>query len=282
MDHKRTFFLVDFENVHSSFSRIVSGDTAHVLVFVGAKQAKIDFETADLLQKMGNRAQYIKIGSSGKNSLDFCIAYYMGKLSSEYSGAEFQIVSNDTGYDPLIAHLKHAGIKCARVSPPVTVPAPKSAPKPKPADDSDIRLSAIKRGLDQCMAATPPCCPASTKSLSAFINARFQNKLSESEVQSLVSALTARKIIVITGEKVTYRKALNGKGRSPETLGVPQADGLMQRSLQCERIMHVRGDREIATGPAHGNGAIPEHAANDPLMEKDAFDLRDRNLGDSA
>ena len=54
-----------------------------VIVFVGVNQAKVTSEVASVLQRVGNRASYIKISGSGKNALDFHIAYYLGKLSEK-------------------------------------------------------------------------------------------------------------------------------------------------------------------------------------------------------
>lgn len=55
------------------------------------------------MQQLGADAQYIKIGGSGKNALDFHLAFYIGELSARDPEAYFNIVSKDTGFDPLVS-----------------------------------------------------------------------------------------------------------------------------------------------------------------------------------
>lgn len=46
--------------------------------------------------------------------MDFHIAYYIG-LALEDPCAEFRIISNDKGFDPLIRHLVGHGVRCQRL-----------------------------------------------------------------------------------------------------------------------------------------------------------------------
>jgi hypothetical protein len=78
-----------------------------VLVFVGAGQAKVTFELASVLQRMGEQAAYIKATGSGRNAVDFHIAYYMGQIAAKEPDAAFYVVSKDTGFDPLLQHLRN-------------------------------------------------------------------------------------------------------------------------------------------------------------------------------
>ena len=48
----------------------------------------------------------MKIGGNGKNALDFYLAFYVGDLAAKDPEAGFHILSDDTGFDPLIKHLK--------------------------------------------------------------------------------------------------------------------------------------------------------------------------------
>ncbi len=57
-------------------------------------------------QSLGSNAEYVILEAAGKNALDFHIAYYIGVLSSQEPTAFFHIISKDSGFDPLIKHLK--------------------------------------------------------------------------------------------------------------------------------------------------------------------------------
>ena len=75
---RNNIVLIDFENVQPESLELLAQDHFRVLVFVGANQARLPFEVAASLQKLGARAEYIKISGNGSNALDFHIAYYVG------------------------------------------------------------------------------------------------------------------------------------------------------------------------------------------------------------
>lgn len=77
------YVLIDLENVQPSSLAGLEAEFFHVLIFVGANQAKIAFELASAIQRLGERARYIKISGNGSNALDFHIAYYIGRLAQE-------------------------------------------------------------------------------------------------------------------------------------------------------------------------------------------------------
>ena len=108
------FVLVDFENVQPKGLVGLEIPLFKIEVFVGARQSKIPLETARALQAFGPDAEYVPIEGSGRNALDFHIAFYIGRLASQHSGASFHVISKDTGFDPLIQHVKTLGIACER------------------------------------------------------------------------------------------------------------------------------------------------------------------------
>ena len=111
---RTNYVLIDYENVQPEGLSILDIEHFKVIVFVGASQTKLSFETASALQRMGSKAEYIKIAGSGSNALDFHIAFYIGQLATQDPTAYFHIISKDTGFDPLIQHLKTKKIFAAR------------------------------------------------------------------------------------------------------------------------------------------------------------------------
>ena len=127
----KKFALLDMENVQPTSLQKLKNEGYHLKVFVGANQSKISVELAEEIQTFGESAQYIRIQSSGKNALDFHIAFYMGQLASTEPDSQFVIVSKDTGYDPLLKHMRNIGIKATRSSAAVgstTTPAKPTKP----------------------------------------------------------------------------------------------------------------------------------------------------------
>lgn len=114
MSLRLNYVLIDYESVQPEALSVLYEDHFRLIVFVGATQAKVSFETAAALQRMGNRADYVKIAGTGPNALDFHIAFYIGQLALQESSPYFHIISKDTWFDPLIQHLKSRKIFAAR------------------------------------------------------------------------------------------------------------------------------------------------------------------------
>jgi hypothetical protein len=96
------------------------------MVFIGASQASVPVELARALQKLGERGDYIQVSGNGRNALDFHIACHLGEGICKSPQAEFVILSNDKGFDPLVRHLVARGFKCRRDGQARPAPAPGS------------------------------------------------------------------------------------------------------------------------------------------------------------
>jgi hypothetical protein len=193
---RQNIVLIDFENVQPDSVAALAQDHFRVLVFVGANQTKVPFETAASVQQLGFRAEYIKITGNGSNALDFHIAYYIGKLSALDPTAYFHIVSKDTGFDPLIAHLKNNKIFAGRVKEVADIPVIKLATKKTPAERVEIVLEKLRQPK-----ATRP---RTVKTLSSTVASYFQKQLSDDEVAAVIEGMVKAGAIYVAGSKVTY------------------------------------------------------------------------------
>ncbi len=111
---KTNYVLIDFENVQVKSLALLKGDKFEVKVFIGPKNSRLPVELVLAMHDLGNRADYIQLGVSGANALDFHITYYLGKLTAKHPEGQFHIISKDTGFDSLIKHLQSKGIHCKR------------------------------------------------------------------------------------------------------------------------------------------------------------------------
>jgi len=193
---KNNYVLIDYENVQPEEMDALEKELFSVIVFVGANQAKVTFEVASVLQRMGDRASYIKISGSGKNALDFHIAYYLGKLSEKEPDAYFHIVSKDTGFDLLVEHLKAKKVSVRRVKSVTELPLVKAAISKSSAE----RVSVVIGILAKSSAARP----RTVKTLASAINAMFQKSLTESEIAGIISELSRKGVVVVNQTKVSY------------------------------------------------------------------------------
>lgn len=213
---RTNYVLIDFENVQPDSLEVLHQDHFKVIVFVGANQSKLSFETVSALQRMGSKAEYVKITGNGPNALDFHIAYYIGRLSATNDTGYFHIISKDAGFDPLIQHLKEKKIAADRLScvseipiiktvppiPPLVQTVPSNPPIIKTANTKTPQelLQSFVAKLKQPKATRP----RTVKTMSSAINALFQKQLSDTDVADIIAAMRAKKFITVADGKITY------------------------------------------------------------------------------
>lgn len=191
------YILVDFENVRPQNLELLAKQPVIVYVFVGANQAKVPFDLAMTLQQLGERGKYIKIDGTGRNALDFHIAFYLAELATQQPDAYFHIISKDTGFDPLIRHLRSRKLRVQREKDLAEIPVLGMSTSVS----SDEKIAAIVKNLE----ARGHSKPRKVKTLANAINSLFSKNLEEAELMRLVDELKQRKLITISADRVTYR-----------------------------------------------------------------------------
>ena len=106
--------LVDYENVHK-IDLSVLDDSYRAIIFVGAGQNPPKRVKKEATAHRFNRVDFQKIAGSGKNALDFHIAFHLGRTFETAPETVCIVVSRDKGYDPLLLHLNEGGLRCRRV-----------------------------------------------------------------------------------------------------------------------------------------------------------------------
>lgn len=106
--------FVDFENVHEIDVSVIGTKAVCFTLLLGARQTKLDAGLVEKLMEHSACVQLIRLTSSGKNALDFALAYYVGRAVSAHPTAYIHIISRDTGFDPLIEHLRSRHIHAHR------------------------------------------------------------------------------------------------------------------------------------------------------------------------
>jgi hypothetical protein len=194
---RTNFVLVDFENVQPTDLALLKDGPFKVKLFLGPNQSKIPVALAAALQSLGNNAEYVILETAGSNALDFHIAYYIGTLSSEDSTAYFHIISKDTGFDPLIKHLKVRKIFAQRSTCIADIPYF----KPSLPVTSEAQLEIVVADLIRRKASKP----RTQKTLLSTLHALFKKELSDQQLSQLFASLCSRGVVNIDGSKVTYK-----------------------------------------------------------------------------
>jgi hypothetical protein len=191
------YVLIDFENVQPKNLEILKNHPFKIFVFVGANQTKVPFDLASVMQNFGDNAQYIKISGNGQNALDFHIAFYIGQLSLQDPEGFFHIISKDTGFDPLVKHLRTKKIRVHREKDLAEIPVLRISS----ATNNDEKISAIIKNL----VGRGQSRPRKIKTLANTINSLFTQKLKENELNNLIKGLKEQEYIIIKDSNVSYK-----------------------------------------------------------------------------
>lgn len=213
----RNLYFIDFENIQNFAYESLNKNEDMVVIFVGHVQSKINFDIVSKTQKLGDSVHWIKMAGSGRNSLDFHIAYYLGYFISaqeeKSNKCKVFIVSNDGDYDVLIKHIQENGIQCERITTKVneqldrplemTIKVEKSTPieKHKLHEHSEVLdhlLSSLKK-QDKLKR------PRTLKTLSNHIVAQYKNKKDGLSAEKVLDLLISNKKISVNNDRITYK-----------------------------------------------------------------------------
>lgn len=193
---RTNYLLIDLENVKAENLDRVPRGQFKLKVFLGAHQKNIPLPMAKAVQSFNDDAEYIQIEGQGKNALDFHIAYYIGRLAVQDPGAFFHIISADTGFDPLIRHLKAGKILCQRSTSIETIPLVRAMNSKSLPD----RVAAFTDFLRNMTAGRP----RTVKTLGSTINTKFGGQVSEDDIAKMIEALRKNGSISLQDTKVSY------------------------------------------------------------------------------
>lgn len=240
----RVHLLVDWENVQpkgDELKTLVPQGT-DVWLFHGPHQT-VDASGHQQVYGAEQVTQVPRTGS-GRNALDFQLAYYVGYISARQPEGTFVVVSNDQGYEPMLEHARELGFDAQRCgfrrmptppgastalksaplpqpqpAPPlaanpvveatVKITAKAVAPRPPPAKAAPARTQATRADMQQLLAQLGGLSPSHRPAQKDALLALLQSWLGESSARSprtshALAQLQARKRVVVKGEAVSY------------------------------------------------------------------------------
>lgn len=205
---RTNYILIDYENVQVKSLDRLQDEQFKVLIFLGPTNTKLPVDLVLSVQRLGDRAQYILLEAPGPNALDFHLAYYMGVLSSSDPTAYFHIISKDTGFDPLIQHLKSRKIFSARSVSIDDIPCFKAASLL--ANNGSNTLSAaptpesLFRPVLEHLVKSKASKPRTIKTLKSTIQAKCGKELPTELIDKVFALLLKKAYVLVDGTKVSY------------------------------------------------------------------------------
>ena len=191
--------FVDFENVHQIDLSVIGARSVCFTLLLGARQKRLDVALVEKLMEHAASVQLIRLTSSGKNALDFSLAYYVGRAVAGDPTAYFHIVSKDTGFNPLIEHLRSRHISVVRHDDFSTLTLSSSAKRPPALNDG-----LLMRALEHLRKNTKNR-PKRLKTLESHLKAFAGKDTTDKAVSELIKGLrTAGHLSIDEKGKVAY------------------------------------------------------------------------------
>jgi hypothetical protein len=198
----KCIILIDYENVQDVNLKPLLNRDVLIKVFHNANQ-KFSSSFLKLAMEFGKeRMELIQIAGSGKNAVDFHIAYFLGKLTHEIPNPSFYIISKDNGFKPLVNFVKsHDKIDCCQDSkiPNITV---------KESGEDKLKSDSYTAVINHLSDPKMPK-PKKMKTLRNHIISICHKNISETEVDAIIQRLIAEKIIHSETGSISYPTGLN-------------------------------------------------------------------------
>lgn len=186
--------FVDFENVQKLEFAQIPADV-RVFWFFGANQTKVPTSMLTAAATHPGGFVPIQAAASGRDALDFLLAFQLGAELTRDPALECTIYSEDGGFDPLIKHLRKLGHT-------VTKMKPRRAPKAKPA--APARYEEALKLLSKAVKNRPGTRAKLVKHLCAQMQ-KLEPKESEAIVEHLL-----RQGVTLAGKNDALTYALPG------------------------------------------------------------------------
>ncbi|MCV2216945.1 PIN domain-containing protein [Thauera sp. Sel9] len=213
---RTNYVLIDFENVHVKSLDLVKDEHFRVIVFLGPKNTKLPVELVLAMQQLGTRGEYVMLETPGTNALDFHMAFHLGRLAAEDPSGFFHIISKDTGFDPLIQHLKARKIFSAR-SPSIeemacfrTAVSSSAAVGISQGERGNLNTERFDELCSQAIVqliAMKKAKPSRLSTLHSTIQAKLGKDVPASTVDMVCSELVKRGLVKTDGERIVYAMA---------------------------------------------------------------------------
>ena len=219
----KVHLLVDWENVQPTGEALKAlvPEGTDAWLFHGPNQKLDDSGYKSIF---GECVVRVPRSGVGRNALDFQLTYYVGYVSARQPDATFVIVSNDTGYDPMLEHARELGFKARRsefrkpqlkaeekkelvpalAPPPVVAPAKKTPPKAA-APKAKATRQDVKQLTQMLQGIEPWERPGRRDALLVLLQTHLGEPGAQSpRVAHALAQLQAQKHVAIKGDQVSY------------------------------------------------------------------------------
>lgn len=231
------YVFVDFENVAKIDPDVIGTKNLRLTLLLGAQNRKLEVAIVEKLHEHPDSTRLVRLAKSGRNALDFAVAYFVGRAVERDPQGHFHIVSKDKGYDPLVEHLQISGVQATRHDefdrstlgakakpksrPAISKSPPRSAP-PKHAGVVTVGTDTLAELALTHLRRPTPKPPRTAQKLKSHLFTHLRGKIAEQDVSKLIESLRREGHLEIDEKgRVNYhlRRLTRKKWRARATYG---------------------------------------------------------------
>jgi PIN domain len=189
---RMNYIFVDYENVPEVDLDLIAGKAVQVFLVVGQRRKTLPSLLARQIHQYHDQVAWIESEGATKNALDLVLAYHVGLQANADPKGYFHILARDKDYDALIKHLRANSILASRDDEFARIPVLVAMTR--------LSLEDRVKWVVERFQKNKVSRPKRKKSLLTTISSFCRKELSEEEVQQIVTAMVARKLIELTPE----------------------------------------------------------------------------------
>jgi hypothetical protein len=189
-----TVILIDHENV-ANFDLDEIPPDASVRLFLGAGPGSFKKDWVSKALKRGG-IETINIDGTGRNALDFHIAFYLGELLAQTRETSCVVFSKDKGFAPLVKHLKARGFDVRQVDNLASL----KTPPDNSGSPEHVYLHVVKSLRKQEDRARP----ATRAKLEKHVANLIKGKKADEDVDKMVRRLEKDGFVKESGKNLDY------------------------------------------------------------------------------
>lgn len=187
---RMNYIYVDYENVQEVDLDLIVGKAVKVFLVVGQRRKTLPSLLARQIHQYHDQVTWIESEGATNNALDLVLAYHVGLQAKADPKGYFHILARDSDYDALIKHLRANSILASRDAEFARIPALVAMTRLSLED----RVKWVVERFQKNKASRPK----RKQSLLTTVCSFCRKELSDEEVQQIVTAMVARKLIELT------------------------------------------------------------------------------------
>jgi len=190
--------FVDYENI-GSLKEVNLSLYEKIIIFRGQQQDKLSL--GETPPGEGSQFRVVKVTGQSRNNLDFHLAFELGRShQTEPEAVGFHLISNDKGFDNLLAHLKALSRKCKRIEVAKKGESVASTGSNKSSHHCPVTEQVIKklRGISEKKR------PSKKTRLVNWIKNQNRSVESPETLSSIIDNLVDKKILRLEGDQISY------------------------------------------------------------------------------